>query len=54
MSLYNFEQSVFITPNDKRVLPRVLPQQHDKPLFIKTIGLFLTEKLERLHFFFDI
>ena len=29
MSLYNFEQSVFITPDDKRVLPRVSPQKHD-------------------------
>ena len=51
MSLYNFERSVFITPDDKRDLPRILPQQHDKSLFIITIRLFLTEKLERLHFF---
>ena len=51
MSLYNFERSVFITPDDKRDLPRVLPQQHDKSLFIITLRLFLTEKLERLHFF---
>ena len=49
MSLYSFERSVFITLDDKRDLPRVLPQQHDKSLFI--IGLFLTENLERLHFF---
>ena len=30
MSLYNFERIVFITPDDKKDLPRVLPQQHDK------------------------
>ena len=29
MSFYIFERIVFITPDDKRVLPRVLPKRHD-------------------------